>query len=65
MHPSPSNKEVEKLLMNATRSGSIGRFISIEELKEEENAEEHDILPRWKKRKQSLSAEKLKSVKSK
>ena len=26
--------------------------------------EEHDILPRWKKRKQSLSAEKLKSVRS-
>ena len=64
MHGSPSKNEVDKLLENATKSGSIGRFISIEELKEEENAEEHDILPRWKKRKQSLSAEKLKSVKS-
>ena len=35
------------LILNASKSGSIGRFLSIEELKEEENADEHDILPYW------------------
>ena len=52
------------LILNASKSGSIGRFLSIEELKEEENADEHDILPYWQHRRQSLSVEKLKSVKS-
>ena len=51
MHPASDKNEIDQLLLNASKSGSIGRFISIEELKEEENVEEHDFLPRWKKRK--------------
>ena len=58
MHPSHTSKDRAVMLLNASKS-SMGDII-----KEQDNECDHDLLPKSRRRRKSMSVEKLKSSQS-